>query len=115
MTDSKSFLPTSSVIGVNALRDGEDIGHFFTRFNESELARDFLVYRLSLDALLPQIQQHIIERGLSSLFYNHVTCDAIMHPGFTTDKIDEIVLGIMGRLDGVKHLLIIDAYFYDDT
>jgi hypothetical protein len=114
MDKLKASLPDSSVIGVKNLKDGEDISHFFKRFYESELSRDFGVYRLSLDALRPYIQQHIIEHGLSSLFYNHMTCDAVMHPGFTTDEIEAIVLGIMSKLDGVKHLIIIDAFFYDD-
>ncbi len=92
----------------------EDISHFFKRFHESELSRDFGVYRLSLDALRADIQQYVIERGLSSLFYNFMTCDAITPPGFRTDEIEPIVLGIMKKLDGVKHLLIIDAFFYDD-
>lgn len=114
MVKNKASLPKSSVIGVKNLKDGEDISHFFTRFYESELSRDFGVYRLSLNALRAEIQQHIIEHGLSSLFYNHLTCDAITHPGFRTDEIEAIVLGIMSSLDGVRHLLIIDAFFYDD-
>lgn len=114
MSKIKTSLPESSVIGVKNLTEGEDIGHFFRRFYESELSRDFGVYRLSLDALRPHLQQYVIEHGFSSLFYNHLTCDAIMHPGITTDEIEAIVLGIMGKLDGAKHLLIIDAYFYDD-
>lgn len=114
MDKLKASLPESSVIGVKNFKDGEDISHFFKRFYESELSRDFGIYRLSLDALRPHIQRHIIEHGLSSLFYNHMTCDAIMHPGFTTDEIEAVVLGIMSKLDGVKHLLIIDAFFYDD-
>lgn len=114
MEKLKAHLPVSSVVGVKSLKDGESIGDFFKRFYESDLSRDFCVYRLSLDALRPHIQQHIINHGLSSLFYNHMACDAIMHPGFTTDEIEAVVLGIMSRLDGVKHLLIIDAYFYDD-
>ncbi len=114
MEKIKTFRPESSVIGVKNLKDGEDISHFFNRFYESELSRDFGVYRLSLDALRVDIQQYIVEHGLSSLFYNHLTCDAIMDPGFKTDEIESIVLGIMSKLDGVKHLLIIDAFFYDD-
>ncbi|HEX8980533.1 MAG TPA: hypothetical protein VF811_12545 [Parasulfuritortus sp.] len=114
MDKLKAYLPESSVVGVKNLKDGEDISHFFKRFYESDLSRDFGVYRLSLDALRPHIKQHIIEHGLSSLFYSQKTCDAIMHPGFTTDEIEAVVLGIMSKLDGVKHLLIIDAFFYDD-
>jgi hypothetical protein len=114
MSKIKTSLPESSVIGVKSLKEGEDIGHFFRRFYESELSRDFGVYRLSLDALRPHLQQYVIEHGFSSLFYHHLTCDAIMHPGITTDEIEVIVLGIMSKLDGAKHLLIIDAYFYDD-
>ena len=114
MDKLKASLPDSSVVGVKNLKDGENISHFFKRFYESDLSRDFGVYRLSLDALRPHIQQHIIDHGLSSLFYNRMTCDAIMHPGFTTDEIEAVVLGIMSKLDGVKHLLIIDAFFYDD-
>lgn len=115
MARIEASLSNSSVIGVKNLKDGEDISHFFERFYQSELSRDFGVYRLSLDALRAHIQQYIIEHGLSSLFYNHATCDAIMHPGFRTDEIEAIVLGIMSKLDGVRHLLIIDAFFYDDN
>lgn len=114
MVKIKTPMPESSVIGVKNLNDGEDISHFFKRFYESDLSRDFGVYRLSLDALRADILQYVIEQGLSSLFYNHLTCDAIMHPGFKIDEIESIVLGIMSKLDGVKHLLIIDAFFYDD-
>jgi hypothetical protein len=114
MDKLKATLPEASVVGVKNLKDGEDISHFFKRFYESDLSRDFGVYRLSLDVLRPHIKEHIIEHGLSSLFYSHMTCDAIMHPGFTTDEIEAVVLGIMSKLDGVKHLLIIDAFFYDD-
>lgn len=114
MAKIKASMPESSVIGVKNLKDGEDISHFFKRFYESELSRDFGVYRLSLDALRADIQQYVIEHGLSSLFYSYLTCDAIMHPGFRTDEIETIVIGIMSKLDGVKHLLIIDAFFYDD-
>jgi len=105
----------SYIIGVKSLRDGENIADFFKRFYASELARDFGVYRLDLWTLRPMIQQHIVDRGLSSLFYNHMTCDAVTHPGITTDEIEAIVLGIMKKLDGVKHLLIIDAFFYDNS
>lgn len=102
------------VIGVKNLKDGETINHFFKRFHETDLSQDFGVYRLSLDSLRPHIQEYIINQGLSSLFYSYMTCDAIMHPGFATDEIETIVLGIMSKLDGVKHLLLIDAFFYDD-
>lgn len=114
MPNINTSLHDSSVIGVNNLKDGEDISQFFKRFYESELSRDFGVYRLSLDALRPNIQQYVIEHGLSSLFYNYLACDAIMHPGFSTDEIETIVIGMISKLDGVKHLLIVDAFFYDD-
>jgi len=114
MTKSTPNLVDSSVLGVKGHKNGEDISVFFKRFYESELSRDFSVYRMSLDALREHIQQHIIEHGLSSLFYNHMTCDAITHPGITTDEIEAIVLGVMSKLDGARHLLIIDAFFYDD-
>ncbi len=115
MDKIEASLTKSSVIGIKCLRSGEDISDFFNRFYESELSRDFGVYRLSLDVLREHIQQHMIDRGLSSLFYNHITCDAITHPGLTVDTIEEVVLGILSKLDGVKHLLIIDAFFYDET
>jgi hypothetical protein len=105
----------SGIIGVKNLRDGENIGDFFNRFYKSDLARDFGVYRLSLGVFREEIQKHIVEHGLSSLFYNTITCDEITHPGLHTDEIEAIVLGIMRSLDGVKHLLIIDPYFYDDN
>jgi len=105
----------SSIIGVKNLRDGENIGDFFNRFYKSDLARDFGVYRLSLGVFREEIQKHIVEHGLSALFYNTITCDEIMHPGLHTDQIEAIVLVIMQKLDGVRHLLIIDPYFYDDN
>jgi hypothetical protein len=114
MARIRASLQDSPVIGVKNLRSGEDISQFFTRFYESDLSRDFAVYRLSLDALRVDIQKYVIEHGLSALFYNYLTCDAITHPGFRTDEIETIVLGVMKRLDGVKHLLIIDPFFYDD-
>lgn len=114
MPNIKTSLLESTIIGVKNLKENESIAQFFSRFYESELSRDFGVYRLSLNELRPHLQKHIIEHGLSSLFYHHITCDAVMHPGFTTDEIEAIVIGIMSQLDGAKHLLIIDAYFYDD-
>jgi hypothetical protein len=114
MEKLKASLPAASVVGVKNLKDGENISNFFKRFYESDLSRDFGVYRLSRHVLRPLIQQYIIDHGLSSLFYSHMTCDAITHPGFTTDEIEAVVIGIMSKLDGVKHLLIIDAFFYDD-
>lgn len=114
MDDIEASLTKSSVIGVKCLKGGEGIGNFFNRFYESALCRDFIVYRLSLDTLRAHIQQHMIDHGLSSLFYNHITCDAITHPGLTVDEIEDVVLGIVSKLDGVRHLLIIDAFFYDD-
>lgn len=114
MNKIKTSLPQSLVIGVKPHNDGEDINDFFKRFYESDLSKNFGVYRLSLDALRADIQQYVIEHGLSSLFYSHLACDAIMDKGITTDEIETIVIGIMSKLDGVKHLLIIDAFFYDD-
>lgn len=114
MPNIKKPLSESSVIGVRPLKDGEDITNFFKKFSESELSRDFGIYRLSMDALRPNIQQYVIEHGLSSLFYSYIVCDAIMHPGFSTDEIETIVVGMLSKLDGVKHLLIVDAFFYND-
>lgn len=105
----------SSIIGVKNLKDADDIGHLFNRLYKSDLARDFGVHRLSLENLRVEIQKHMVEHRLSALFYNTITCDEIMHPGLHTDQIEAIVLGIMQRLDGVRHLLIIDPYFYDDN
>lgn len=90
----------SSIIGVKNLKDGENIEDFFKRFYESSLGQDFGIYRLSLDVLRAEIQKHIVEYGLSSLFYNFITCDEITHPGLHTDQIEAIVLGIMQKLDG---------------
>ena len=92
----------SNIIGVKCFRDGDNIHDFSTRFHKSDLARDFSIYRLSLDSIRPEIQRYITEHGLSSLFYNTITCDAIMHPGLHTDEIEAIVLGIMQKLDGVR-------------
>ena len=102
------------IVGVKNLKDGEGIGDFFKRFHESDLARDFCIFRLSLHTLRSDIQTYIVEHGLSSLFYNLVRCDQITHPAHRLDEIEAIVLGVMGKLDGTKHLLIIDPYFYDD-
>lgn len=104
----------SSIIGVKNFKNGEGIGDFFKRFYESDLRRDFAIYRLSLDILRDEIQKHIVEHGLSSLFYTSLACDEITHPGLHTDQIEAIVLGIMRKLDGMRHLLIVDPYFYDD-
>lgn len=104
----------SSIIGVKNLNEGESIGDFFEKFYESELKQNFMVYRLSLNVLRAEIQNHIIEHGLSSLFYNYITCDEITHPGLHTDQIEAIVLGVMKKLDGVRHLLIVDPFFYSN-
>lgn len=114
MDKIKNSRGDASIIGIKGLSQGADIGEFFRRFNESELSRDFLAYRLSLDALRESIRDHIVEHGMSSLFHGHITCDALTHPGFTFDQIEDIVIGVMAKLDGVEHLLIVDGYFYDE-
>ncbi|MDT8990574.1 hypothetical protein RQP54_06810 [Curvibacter sp. APW13] len=105
----------SDIIGVKNLKSGEGIEAFFKRFYESDLRRDFGVYRLSLDVLRNDIQNYIIEHGISSLFYQSITCDEITHSGLHTDQIEAIVLGVMRKLDGVRHLLIVDPFFYDES
>ncbi|MEN6647688.1 hypothetical protein [Stenotrophomonas hibiscicola] len=73
MDKIKNSCGAASIIGIKGLSQGADIGVFFRRFNESELSRDFLVYRLSLDALGESIRDHIVEHGMSSLFHGHIT------------------------------------------
>lgn len=114
MDKLEESLTRNAVIGIKTRRPEDGIGQFFDRYYETELSKDFQVYRLSLDALRAHIQEHVVEHGLSSLFYNHIICDAVTHPGFKTDEIEAIVVGMMGKLDGVKHLLIIDAFFYSN-
>ncbi|MBB2158270.1 hypothetical protein HLH33_18570 [Gluconacetobacter diazotrophicus] len=60
------------------------------------------------------LKECIIERGISSLFNYHITCDAVTHPVIDVDQIEEIIIGFTSKLNGVKELIIIDPFIYTE-
>ena len=103
----------TEVAFISSVKEDVESLDFFRRIYASpELGRDFMVGRMSALNIKDVIREWIIENGVSSLFYHHITCDAVMHPGFTTDEIEKLILGFLGALKGTKSLLIIDPFFY---
>ena len=103
----------TEIVYVTSLKDGLDSMEFIKRVMcTPELHSDFCLSRGDATAISDVLREWVVQHGISSLFYHHVTCDAVLHPGFTTDKIEEVIVGFVGTLKGLKNLIIIDPYFY---
>lgn len=103
----------TEIVYVTSLKDGLDSMEFIRRVMcTPELHKDFGLSRGDATAIGDVLREWVVQHGISSLFYHHITCDAVLHPGFTTDKIEELILGFVGALRGLKNLFIIDPYFY---
>lgn len=103
----------NDIVLVKSFRKGVDSIEFIERVAANpEINRDFLIARLDTFYIREVIREWITENGISSLYNFHITCDAVMHPGITIDEIEMLILGFVNKLDGVKHLIIIDQFFY---
>ncbi|SDN22776.1 hypothetical protein SAMN05216517_10949 [Janthinobacterium sp. OK676] len=103
----------TEIVFVKSIKEGVDSSDFFTRaIATPELSKDFLFYKTDATSIRDVLRDWIVENGISSLFNYHITCDSIMHPGFKIDEIENLILGFISRLNGAKHLFIIDPYFY---
>ncbi|KAA1284802.1 hypothetical protein [Alcaligenes faecalis] len=103
----------TDIVFVKSLKDDINSIEFFRRVNASpEISRDFLICRRDASSIRDVIREWISENGISSLYNFHLTCDAIVHPGITVDEIEELILGFVKKMDGVKNLMIIDPYIY---
>jgi hypothetical protein len=103
----------TEIVFVCSLKEDVESSDFFTRAsNNPELSKDFIFAKMGAPNIGDVLRDWITEHGISSLFHYHITCDAVMHPGISVDEIEKLILGFVGKLKGVKNLLIIDPYFY---
>lgn len=103
----------TEIVFVTSLKEDISSSEFFTRaFDNPELMRDFMFSKVDATAIRGILREWITEHGISSLFNYHITCDAILHPGFHVDEIEELILGFLRALKGAKNLFIIDPFFY---
>lgn len=105
----------NNIIYVRSFNDNLGINDFFD-FTQSnpDISRNFLVARLSETYIQDIIKECIIEKGMSSLFNYHITCDAVTHSGIDVDQIEEIIIGFTSKLNGVEKLIIIDPFIYTE-
>lgn len=105
----------NNIIYVRSYNDDLGINDFFDFIqNTPDISRNFLVARLSQAYIQDIIKECIIEKGMSSLFNYHITCDAVTHPGIDVNQIEEIIIGFTSKLNGVKELIIIDPFIYTE-
>lgn len=103
----------TDIFFLKSFKKDVDSIEFFKRVNStSEISSDFLICRMDPRSIRDIIREWIAENGISSLYNFHITCDAVMHPGFTINEIEMLILDFVKKLDGVKNLMIIDPYFY---
>ena len=103
----------TEIVFVRSLSEDLPSSEFFTRaFASPEMMRDFTFARVDAPAIRDVLREWIAEHGISSLFNYHITCDAVLHPGFRVDEIEELILVFLRSLRGVKNLFIIDPFFY---
>ena len=105
----------TEVILVKSFNENKTIKDFFEEIYKHPITRDFLISRLGEDSIRDKIKEYITENGISTLYNHHITCDAVFHPGITVDEIEDLVLGFIGKLKGVRNLLITDQYLYTDN
>ncbi|MFM5572275.1 hypothetical protein ACET8Q_16880 [Aeromonas veronii] len=95
--------------------NGVNSRDIFQRFYDNpDLSRDFMLTRLNTTHIQDLLREEFIKNGPSSLFRYHITCDSILHPGITVDEVETVILGFIRTLEGVKNLIIIDAFFYSN-
>ena len=102
-----------NIICVKSFNKSLDISDFFKELNKCQnITQDFLCARLNEISIRDILRDYVAKNGISSLFHFSITCDAVLHGGIHVDEIEEVMLGFIRQLNGAKHLLIIDPYFY---
>lgn len=105
----------SEILLVKSVKENLTISDFFKQVSEqTTINNDFIIARLNDISIKDKIKEIITEQGISSLFNFHMTCDAVLHAGITVDEIEEVILGFVKKLNGVKNLLITDQFLYSD-
>ncbi|EOA06887.1 hypothetical protein HFRIS_001205 [Herbaspirillum frisingense GSF30] len=106
----------SNIVYVKCLNEDRGIGDFFKDLYKygTVSSRDFACTRMDEAAIRDILRAYISKNGISSLFHFSLTCDAVLHPGIHVDEIEEVILGFIKSLNGVKDLLVIDPYFYSE-
>lgn len=103
----------TQVIFVSKLPQAKTKSSFFELVESTpEISRNFMVSKGNVYAVGDLVKSHIAENGVSSMFWTHITCDSVSHPGITIDEVEELVLSFVRKLNGVKNLFITDAYIY---
>ncbi|RZJ36584.1 MAG: hypothetical protein EOO51_00245 [Flavobacterium sp.] len=91
---------------VMKIANGQDVN--FKGFEVSEMTAGFYDY-------LKEIQEHIIEHGMSSLLTIETINDSLIPKGATTDKIILTMQRYLDRIGIDKELIIVDGYFFSTT
>jgi len=105
----------TEIVFVKSIKEGVESREFFTRaLATPALNNDFLFYKTDATSIRDVLRDWVTENGISSLFNYTITCDAVMHPGLKVDEIEQLIIGFVSKLNGVKNLFIIDPFFYTD-
>jgi hypothetical protein len=112
--NKERFKMNSNIVIVKSLREDIGIVDFFKRLEEIDIGREFGYARLDASSIRDILREYISEHGISSLFRFSLACDAVLHGGIHVDEIESVILSFIQRLNGTKHLLIVDPYFYSD-
>lgn len=105
----------TEILFVNSFKEEMTFSDFLNQLMEHPtIKRDFMIARMGPENIRGFLKEYISENGISSLFDYHITCDSIMHQGIKVDEIEELVLGFIRKLKGVRNLVITDPFLYTD-
>ncbi|MBV7417985.1 hypothetical protein KW830_05890 [Comamonas sp. CMM03] len=103
----------TQVVFVSRLPQAKTESSFFDLIRSTpEISQNYIVSKGNVYAVGDLVKEHIAENGVSSMFWTHITCDSVSHPGITIDEVEDLVLRFVRKLNGVKNLFITDAYIY---
>ena len=104
----------SVLLSLKFKNKNKDFSDFVEYIHETSLLDDFELGMISYPvyALSDEILEHILKNGLSSLYHYSVLLEDVLSPTINIDKIEDIILKFISKLDGVKKLAIIDPYFF---